>query len=523
MLMLTCLRPSYPSSTDVTAEWIEIPRSGVRAICKLANAHSSEESRGRLVDQLGIPSESIPPAYVCPIQLELEHKAQLSNLDLRLAQEQDSVIGPVRQEVQKGKVLSATKNSSLSEILLRQQAYPARDQKALTVAKILVEKFFVHYGLPARIHYDQGRDFESKLIKELLEILGIRKSRTSPYHPQGDPQPERFNRTLVSMLGTLDPGKKNKWSQNISQLVHVYNCTKNETTGYSPYYLLFGREARLPVDVQFGTSSEGELGRKHLQYVEDVKKDLEHAYQLSEENSQKTQQRNNRLYDKRQKLPNLPVFRLKPETGTGGVKTGIICWIGEGVRINLPDSRNYVLPTRVTRSKTLKRTQKQQMENKDRREDGREVVALVSDSKDNSMEEYYPAQPGTSYEKLLLSSWESERTKVPSRTTHSSTQNLTEHEVESIASAIPDSVEGLESEGGDHQSLSPPRIDEGERRERPKREVKPVKKLSYNELGKPTEKPLTVVYRGNGGKCPECYKEKTIMYYAMVSSFSQMR
>lgn len=55
------------------------------------------------------------------------------------------------------------------------QAYPASDQKALTVAKILVEKFFVHYGLPSRIHSDQGCDFESRLIKELLGILGIRK------------------------------------------------------------------------------------------------------------------------------------------------------------------------------------------------------------------------------------------------------------------------------------------------------------------------------------------------------------
>lgn len=86
------------------------------------------------------------------------------------------------------------------------QAFPSRNQTALTVAKILVDKFFVHYGLPARIHSDQGRDFEGKLIRELLgvrkSLLGVRKSRTTPYHPQGDPQPERFNRTLLSMLGT---------------------------------------------------------------------------------------------------------------------------------------------------------------------------------------------------------------------------------------------------------------------------------------------------------------------------------
>lgn len=80
------------------------------------------------------------------------------------------------------------------------QAYPARDQKVLTVAKILVEKFFV---------------------KEIFEILGIRKSRTSPYHSQGDSQPGRFNRTLLSMLGMLDTAKKEMWSQSVSQLVHI--------------------------------------------------------------------------------------------------------------------------------------------------------------------------------------------------------------------------------------------------------------------------------------------------------------
>lgn len=64
------------------------------------------------------------------------------------------------------------------------QAFPTRDQKASTVAKVLIEKYFVHYGLPKRMHSDQGRDFESRLVHEVLGTLGIEKSRTTPYHPQ---------------------------------------------------------------------------------------------------------------------------------------------------------------------------------------------------------------------------------------------------------------------------------------------------------------------------------------------------
>ncbi len=107
--------------------------------------------------------------------------------------------------------------------------------------------------------------------------------------------------TLLSMLGTLDPAQTSKWSQHITQLVHAYNCTKNEVTGYSPYYLLFGQEARLHIDVCFGNSADGERGVSHLQYVERMKTELQQAYQLATETSLKVHQRNKWLYDQRVK------------------------------------------------------------------------------------------------------------------------------------------------------------------------------------------------------------------------------
>ncbi|KAK7884084.1 hypothetical protein WMY93_027207 [Mugilogobius chulae] len=179
------------------------------------------------------------------------------------------------------------------------QAFPTKNQTALTVAKILVEKYFIHYGLPSRIHSDQGRDFESRLIKELLKILGIRKSRTTPYHPQGDPQPERFNRTLLSMLGTLSQEKKRQWSQHVTHLVHAYNSTKCDSTGYSPYFLMFGREAKLPVDLCFGASPDDNEERQHSAYVTKLKNDLQSAYQMAAEVSTKTHLKNKRVYDKK--------------------------------------------------------------------------------------------------------------------------------------------------------------------------------------------------------------------------------
>ena len=151
--------------------------------------------------------------------------------------------------------------------------------------------------LPSRIHSDQRRDFESRLIRELLTLMGIRKSRTTAYHPQGDPQPERFNRTLLSMLGTLGREKKRTWSQHVPYFVHAYNSTKCDATGYSPYHLMFGREARLPVDLCFGTSPDSIEDACHTRYVTKLKEDLKQAYQLASDAADKRHQTNKRLYD----------------------------------------------------------------------------------------------------------------------------------------------------------------------------------------------------------------------------------
>ena len=122
------------------------------------------------------------------------------------------------------------------------QAIPTRNQEATPVARVLVHEWFQRYGVPERIHSDQGRDFECRLVKELCDTYDIKKTRTTPYHPQGNTQCESFNRSMHSLLHTLPLEQKPRWPVHLPELVQAYNNTPHASTGFALYFLLFGQE-----------------------------------------------------------------------------------------------------------------------------------------------------------------------------------------------------------------------------------------------------------------------------------------
>lgn len=158
------------------------------------------------------------------------------------------------------------------------QAIATRDQKATTVARILVHEWFYRFGVPAMIHSDQGRSFEGAVIQQLCQLYGVEKTRTTPYHPQGNGQCERFNRTLHELLRTLSPEQKSNWPAYLQQLTFAYNTTVHQTTGEQPYFLMFGQEAQLPIDFLLGRVEEPVQGPVHS-WVQEHHKRLKVAYE----------------------------------------------------------------------------------------------------------------------------------------------------------------------------------------------------------------------------------------------------
>ena len=132
------------------------------------------------------------------------------------------------------------------------QAFVTSSQKALIVAKLLVEKWFSFFGIPAQIHSDQGWSFDNEIISHLCKMYGIRQSTTMPYNLHGNAICKRFNRTLFGLMRTLTEEQRPNWPVYVPSLVYAYNSTPHASTGFQPYELMFGRKAPMPCNGWLG-------------------------------------------------------------------------------------------------------------------------------------------------------------------------------------------------------------------------------------------------------------------------------
>ena len=132
-------------------------------------------------------------------------------------------------------------------------AYVVKDHTARTATETLRIGYFGLFGAPAYLVSDQGRAFMGHVITHLCELYGVQKLRPLPYHAQTNGQVECMNQTIICMIGKLEEDKKACWSEHLPELWLAYNATCSAVTGYSPYYLLFGRRPRIPVDYLFPT------------------------------------------------------------------------------------------------------------------------------------------------------------------------------------------------------------------------------------------------------------------------------
>ena len=177
------------------------------------------------------------------------------------------------------------------------ECFAIPDQEAETVARKLVDEVFCRFSPPEQLHSDQGRQFESVLIRQICNILKIEKSRTTAYHPQCDGLVERFNRTLKHMLATTLIDHLFDWEDRLRKVCMAYNSSVHASTGYTPFYLMFGREARLPIDIAYGTKLP--VQRSTGDYATQMKSSLEDAYASVRMNLNASHRTQSELYNRK--------------------------------------------------------------------------------------------------------------------------------------------------------------------------------------------------------------------------------
>ena len=131
------------------------------------------------------------------------------------------------------------------------EAVALPDRQASSVAKALMRKWITRHGLMEVLHSDQAQEFESDLLAKLCTLLHIKKSRYSSFHPEGNSIYERLNGTLLSILKPCMSAHPDDWDILVSHILMAYRSTRHSSTGFTPNYLMTGREMRLPAHVIF--------------------------------------------------------------------------------------------------------------------------------------------------------------------------------------------------------------------------------------------------------------------------------
>ena len=132
-------------------------------------------------------------------------------------------------------------------------AFVTEDTTAHTMACILYHHYFYIFGTPLCLMMDNDLAFTSEVVQELCNLFGVKRVRTSAYHPQSNGAIEQQHQMVIKMIGRLSQDEKANWPKHLPELIQAYNGTRSAIMGYSLHYLLFGYRLRFPIDLHFPT------------------------------------------------------------------------------------------------------------------------------------------------------------------------------------------------------------------------------------------------------------------------------
>ncbi|MCO5587799.1 hypothetical protein L7F22_041751 [Adiantum nelumboides] len=132
---------------------------------------------------------------------------------------------------------------------------------AKDVAKFVFENICCRFGTPLEIISDKGLGFRGDLVGELMEQLGISRRHSSPYYPQCNGLVKKVNNMICRIITKQANNRPKVWDRHLNAALWAYRTSFKTTLGYTPYQLVFGKKAILPIEVQLASLRVLESGR----------------------------------------------------------------------------------------------------------------------------------------------------------------------------------------------------------------------------------------------------------------------
>ena len=176
------------------------------------------------------------------------------------------------------------------------ECFPAPNKEANTIARILVEQVICRFGVPLSLLTDNTRELGGDVMTAICHLLGVEKLRTTVYKASTNAAVERFHRTLNSMLGRMIEDNEKDWDMLLPYVMAAYRSSRHEATGFTPNYLLLGREVHAPVDLVYETP-EVVASSSYEAYSDELENRFQYAYALVRDHLGEAAKRSKRYYD----------------------------------------------------------------------------------------------------------------------------------------------------------------------------------------------------------------------------------
>ncbi len=183
-------------------------------------------------------------------------------------------------------------------------AYPMKNQEAATIVDILVKNVLTVFGMPKQILSDNGTNFQSMLFKELCNKMKIDKLSTTIFKSSTNGLSERSHRSINSMLAKIIDDNQKNWAELLPFVTSAYRSSQHSVTRYTPNFLVYGREARMPIDLVLGTPGDPSNRLSVDEHVAQMQNKMMIAYEAVRKNLKVAAECRKNYYDMRVKKEN---------------------------------------------------------------------------------------------------------------------------------------------------------------------------------------------------------------------------